>query len=184
MKLLFSEKIINFWSEAFRTPANTRRRRGFMDVVLTSWRACDVHWLLLWLYLLCFFTLLLAGQLTFGFYYRGNNGPRDTPALTGLRNDRTSGITSCIWFYPTNLRRRNSPTLFQYMLDYSVNGFTVGLMGGSPTRLEIYIGGVAVPLRVDFPLKIKKWCQLCISWYRGITFKCFLLFINYYVRIA
>jgi len=121
------------------------------------------------------FDLSLAGQLTFGFYYRGRgSGSSDTPTLTGLRNDRTSGITGCIWFYPTILNWRMKPSLFQYTLDYAVDGFRVGLIGGSSPQLEIVVGDSDPSLKVDFPVKLRKWCQLCVTWYRGTTSDGFL----------
>ena len=73
--------------------------------------------------------------------------------------------------YATKLDSRHARGIFQYTLDYFVDGFTVELVATDKNKpvLNIYIGGAYVPLKVDFPLKKATWTHLCITWQLGVS---------------
>ena len=108
-------------------------------------------------------------ELKYGIYYKPITVVSETPTLTGLQNQKTKGITGCVYMYASQLDRRHKRGVFQYLMDYFVDGFTVVLVATDPSKpkLNIYFGGSYVPLTVDYPIKKRAWTHLCVSWNQG-----------------
>lgn len=110
------------------------------------------------------FPLVLA-DMDFGIQFNKRNEPRDAPVLYKVTNPQTDAIAMCTWYklslYPSGYGR----SLFQYVIDQTIEGFQV-FLHSQPEKLEIHVGA-ETSIDVLFPTRNYEWTHLCVQFNKG-----------------
>lgn len=84
--------------------------------------------------------------------------------INRVRNSRSDGIAMCAWYKLSQVV--NGKTLFQYTLDYTLDGFQVSFLAGSGLTIR-YGGSRKLVIVPGISTKLDKWTHLCVSGKKG-----------------
>lgn len=107
--------------------------------------------------------LIFIEEINFAIDYTKETTQTNT-YVSRIRNRRSEGIGMCAWYKLGEVV--NGKTLFQYTLDYTLDGFQVSFLVGSGLTIR-YGGSQKLVIIRGISTKLNKWTHLCISGKKG-----------------